>query len=260
MSFEESTPKVEDTPRRFTEWLDRNYTKKATITQYYTTLTVWLRYIYGNGIVSKFIFQGFDTDTEIRKRNKENRINEIESGIERYFSEFDDRNFLNDFKGFIQWQIKEGYANQSIRGQSNRVKLFFGRQSQLYKIGDEDWAQIKRTLLPKSSRAATQDEILTKEQLKIVLQQASLHCRSLAYFLLSTGARLSAACQLKMEDIDLYADPPEVNIREKYTKGEVGGRFMWFSHEARDAIIAWHKNRKGKKMKSVNVKIGNTGA
>ena len=116
MSFKESTPKGEDKPRRITEWLDRNYTKEATITQYYTTLKIWLTYIYGKDSVTQYVVQKFDTAPEIYKRNKENRINEIERGIERYFSELDDRNFLNNFKGFIQWQINYGYANQSIRG------------------------------------------------------------------------------------------------------------------------------------------------
>ncbi|GAH06918.1 unnamed protein product, partial [marine sediment metagenome] len=47
-----------------------------------------------------------------------------------------------------------------------------------------------------------------------------------------------------MEDLHLEADPPWVNIREEYTMGEVGSRIMWFSYEARDAIVEWHKLRK----------------
>ncbi len=252
MSLEAFTTKVEDgyarSPRRMTEWLDNNYKNELSKASFVITLKNWIMFIYGKDSVGNYLGTKYGENPTIVKRNVEKRINEIEAGIERYLSDLDKRDFLNDYKGFIQWMQNEGYANLTIRMRCGKAKIFFGRQKDpRCKIDDEDWSQIRRTLLPKSTRASTQDDILTKEQLKRVLQHSSVNGRALALFLLSTGARIGESCKLKMRDIDLDSDPPQVNIRETYTKSEVGGRVMWFSEEARDAIIEWHKVRIGRK-------------
>lgn len=234
-------------PRRITEWLEDNYTKESTRSIFWNSLKNWIKCFYGKDSVTNYRGSNLYLDSETVKRNVEERINEIEEGIERYFNELNDRNFTNDFKTFINWARKEGYANLTIRRMSNNVKVFFAMQDHRCNINDKVWATIKRNILPKSKRPATQDKILKKEQLKKVLHHLPIIAKALALFLLSTGARIGAATQLKMVDINLYSDPPEVNIREKYTKGEVGGRVMWFSEEARDVIIEWHKIRTFKK-------------
>jgi len=263
LSLEASTTKVEDgyarTPRRMTEWLDNNYKKKGSQRPFVFTLKNWIMFIYGKDSLGNYIGIKYGKDQTIVKRNVEKRINEIEAGIERYFSDLDNRDFLNDYKGFIKWMQNEGYANLTIRMRCGKAKIFFGRQDPRCKIDDENWSQIKRTLLPKSTRASTQDDILTKEQLKRVLQHSSVQGRAMALFLLSTGARIGESCKLKMEDIDLDSDPPQVNIREKYTKSEVGGRVIWFSEEARDAIIEWHKVRIGRKKRGSGAGLFVTG-
>lgn len=234
---------LETRPRRVTDWLEKNYTNEGTRQSFYLSLKNWIKCFYGKDSVTNYGGHKYGQSRETMKRNIEERINEIEEGIERYFSELDERDYTDDFKKFINWARNDGYANNYVHMMSGKVKTFFARQETRCKISDEDWADIKRTLLPKSTRAATQDDILTKEQLKTILQHLSIHVKALVLFLLSTGARIGAAIQLKMGDINLDSDPPEVNIREEYTKGEVGGRVMWFSYEARDAIIEWHKAR-----------------
>lgn len=234
-------------PRRITEWLEENYTKESTRGIFQNSLKCWIKCFYGKDSVTNYISSNIHVDRETIKRNIEERINEIEEGIERYFNELDDRNFVNDIKAFINWARKEGYANLTIRKMSSNAKVFFAEQDPRCKINDKVWGKIKRTILPKSTRPATQDKILTKEQVKKVLHHLPIIAKALALFLLSTGARIGETIQLKMVDINLYSDPPEVNIREKYTKGEVGGRVMWFSYETRDAIIEWHKIRPFKK-------------
>lgn len=238
---------IEAKPRRFNDWLIKKYPNKGTRRDSRDTLRNWIKCFYGENSVTNYMRSNLGKDRETVKRNVEARINEIEEGLERYFSELEDRDFTDDYETFLRWARNEGYANLTIRKMSNKVKFFFARQDPRCKIDDDNWDDIKKTLIPKSKRAATQDDILTKEQLKKVLQHLPLHAKALALFLLSTGARVGAACQLKMSDINLDSDPPEVNIREKYTKGEVGGRVMWFSYEARDAIIEWHKTRLFKK-------------
>lgn len=234
-------------PRHLTDWLEKNYPNKKTREYHKTSLKNWVKCFYGKDSVTNYMGINVNIDRKVVNRNIEERVNEIEEGLERYLSELEDRDFTDDFKKFLNWARNEGYANSYISSMSASVKTFFSEQSTRCKISDEDWANIKRTLMPKSRRAATQDDILTKEQLRMVLQHASVHGKALALFLLSTGVRIGAACQLKMRDIILDKDPPEVSIREEYTKGQVGGRVMWFSEEARDAIIEWHKVRPFKK-------------
>lgn len=257
MSLEVSTSKMEDggpertTSRRITDWVNLNYLREKTKKSFFIALNIWLKYVYeGEDVASKRVGHRLWKEEEELKIEAEKRITEIEDGIEKYFSELDGRDFLDDYKRFIHWQKKEGYANLTIRGRSNTVKLFFHRQKDpRCKIDDEDWAQMKGGLIPKSTRASTQDDILTKEQLKIVLQHGSIHLNAMVLFLLSSGMRVGAAVQLLMSDIDLYKDPPEVVIPHEITKFQTGGRVMWFSEEAREAIILWHKVRAFKTVK-----------
>jgi len=245
LSSQESPSNVEYGHRRIKNWLDKNYLKKLTKDGFYSALKMWIRFKYGEDSVTDFSGYPFSDrqNKEKVKRDVEKRRNEIEEGVERYLSELDEGDFLTDLRNFIHWLRNNDYAGLTIKGRISSVMIFFGRQDDRCKISKEDFAQLKRTLLPKSTRASTQDDILTKEQLKILLQHMSIHLKAIVLFLLSTGARMGAVCQLKMRDINLYSDPPEVNIREEYTKAEVGGRVMWFSYEARDAIIEWHKTR-----------------
>jgi len=232
---------MKDSPRRVTDWLTVNYPVKGTARSYYQALKLWLIFIYGEDSVSILKDQKFLPHKEKLKVNWEKGINKVDEGIERYFSELDNRDFLDDYKRFINWLRDKGYANLTTRSRARCVKIFFGRQKDpRCKIDDDDWAQIKRTIFPKSTRPQTKDKILTKEQIKLVLSELSVHGRALALFLLSTGARVGESCKLRMMDLHLDEDPPWVDIQEKYTKDQVGGRLMWFSYEARDAIRDWH--------------------
>ncbi len=246
MSSHVSPSNVEYGHGRIKNWVDKNYVNQHTKDSIYAALKMWVRFKYGENSVTDFSGYPFADrqNKEKVKRDVEKRRNEIEELVERYLSELNEGDFLTDYKDFIHWLRNNGYASLTIHGRISKVKIFFGRQDARCKISDEDFAQLKRTLIPKSTRASTQDEILTKEQLKVLLLYMSIHLKAIVLFLLSTGARIGAVCQLKMSDIKLYSDPPEVNIREEYTKAQVGGRVMWFSYEARDAIKEWHKTRK----------------
>ena len=242
MILEASTVKREHGPRLIADWLDLNYTVESTKEGYYCALINWVRCIYGRESVSEYIGHRWGINPIRKKRDSKKRINEIEEGVERYFSDLDDRDFLTDYKRFIPYLRDEGYAGLTIRNRLVKIKIYFERDPRC-KIEKDVWRGLSRTLMPKSTRASTQDDILTKEQLKMVLKYMSFHGKALALFLVSSGVRRGAACQIEMEDIHLYADPPWVNIRNEITKGEVGGRIIWFSEEARDAIIQWHKIR-----------------
>ena len=93
--------------------------------------------------------------------------------------------------------------------------------------------------MPKRVHAETKDKKPSKVQLKQILNFAEIKCTSLVLFLVSSGARIGETLQLRIEDFNLDADPPSVDIRDEYTKGGVGGRTVYFSYEARDAIRDW---------------------
>ena len=242
MSLEISTENMDNLPGKITAWLDLNYIENGTKSTYYRALLLWSKFIYGEDSIGEFPGHRFGQDKKITKRNVLKRINVIEERIDQYLIDLDDRVFINDYKEFIKWMRNERYANLTIRNIIINIKIYFERDPRC-KIDKEVWRSLKRTLIPQSTRPSTQDDILTKEQLKKVLKHMSFHAKAMTLFLLSTGMRNGAACQIKMSDINLYSDPPEVTIRNEYTKGKIGGRVMWFSEEARDAIIDWHKHR-----------------
>jgi Site-specific recombinase XerD len=163
-------------------------------------------------------------------------------GIDRYFNET--RDYLDDFKTFVAYLNQEGFASTTIHLRVSLVKKFFSRHER--KISQENWEDIKRTLMPMHF-VTTQDEVLNKEQLRDILQHLTVSGRALTLFLISTGARIGETLKLTVDDLNLESDPPQVNVRPQYTKKGVGGRVIWFSYEARDAIKEWLKDKKGKK-------------
>jgi len=226
-----------------TDWVNKKCRTKTTKQAYYNSLLRFLKAIYGEKAFPKFKSGGNFKPSELQKKvNKRHKI--VDDGIQRYLDE--DRNFLEDFNNYILWMNKEKYAPKSIHATLSMVKKFFSRHG--HKLTDEEWEDLQVLLAPNKPR--TQDKTLTKEQLKSVLNHLGLSMRALILFLASTGARIGETLQLKVTDINLDLDPPEVTIRPQYTKKEVGGRVIWFSYEARDAIREWLKAKVDRKKKT----------
>lgn len=105
-------------------------------------------------------------------------------------------------------------------------------------IPEDKWRRIRRRIKP-PAKPSTFDTAGTHEDWKCILTHMSLAGRSLFLFLLSSGCRIGEALQLKISDLDLEADPPRAYIRPEYTKGGYGGRVVFFTYEARDAIVEY---------------------
>jgi integrase len=143
---------------------------------------------------------------------------------------------IADIRKFLM--ALEGRPSKTVGNYANAVRLFM--QDQGIKISEEEWRKIRcRGFMPKRVKAETRDRKPSKVQLKQILNYADIKCRSMVLFLLSSGARIGETLQLKIEDFNLDADPPEATIRKEYTKGGVGGRIVYFSYEAHDAIRDW---------------------
>jgi site-specific recombinase XerD len=169
-------------------------------------------------------------------------IGQLNEGIDRYFSET--RDFIGDFKLAIQWMNKSNLCVGTINIICGGLRKFFSRHG--YRIADEDWKDMKLTLIP-ANVVSTQDVILTKEQFRDVLKYLSIHSKAIALFLLSTGCRIGETLKLDIQNVDLDADPPEARITPATSKKGVGGRTVFMSYEARDAIRDWLKIKETKK-------------
>jgi len=196
------------------EWLNKNFRKKDTKNVYRGGLIAFLNSVYPNA---------------------EYNIHNVDEGLSAYFHE--QRNFIEDFKAMIRW-MENKYVPATIKVYANTLKKFFSRHG--YKIDDEEWETISRSLLP-AYVVTTQDEILTKEQLRAILNHLPIQHRALNLFLASTGCRIGETLQLKIDDLHLEEDPPSATIRAEYTKKGVGGRIVWMSYEAGDTIKEWLK-------------------
>ena len=141
----------------------------------------------------------------------------------------DIKKFLNSF---------DGRPSKTIAAYVTAVRVFF--QDQGVNMEANDWKKLRRRgFMPKRVRAETRDKKPTKAQLKQILNYADIKARAMILFLLSSGARIGETLKLKIEDLELDAEPPRVHIRGEYTKGGVGERTSYFSFEARDAIKDW---------------------
>ena len=209
------------------EWLENNFRVKSTKDNYRKALGLFVKAIYGE--------------------TQHGNMHEASLGVDRYLK--DQRNFLDDFKQMVRYMNSKSYASGYIHGVCSKVRKFFDRHG--FEIAKRDWEDMKTSLLPVNV-TATQDDILTKEQLRNVLNHMAIHGRALTLFLLSTGARIGETLQLKMTDLDLDADPPSVNIRPQYTKKGLGGRIIWMSYEARDALKEWLKVKESRRKRRTN--------
>jgi len=201
-------------PRILEEWLEKNFRKENTKKNYRKAISDFLNCVYGN--------------------NEYNSSN-VDDGLFLYLHQ--QRNFTDDLKEMIR-KLLSRYMPGTLNVYVNLTRKFFSRQG--YEVPDSEWDLIKSSLLPPNI-VTTQDETLAKAQLRKVANHLPIQHRALVLFLLSTGCRIGETLQLKVEDLKLEEDPPSANIRPEYTKKGVGGRTVWMSYEARDAIESWLK-------------------
>lgn len=232
-------------PGRVPDWMRKTYPVKSTRWASGRVLEMFILAIYGDDYLEHQVIWTYK------------RMEELNDAIERYISEYDpnnpgSRNFTEDVKTFVRWIRDKKYSRGSIGGALGKLKKFFTRQPEnrkdrRYEILDMDMDDIK--ILMGKKGAVLRDKIPTKEQLKRIIMHLSIGHKAQALFLLSTGLRVGTTQKLLMKDLHLEVDPPYVDTQpwmsDKYDPPKV-----WFSYEARDAIIEWHKVRKTKLKKS----------
>ena len=197
-----------------TEWLENSFRNEGTKNQYRIALLNFLQSVYGE--------------------NEYSSIHQTDEGIGRYFNE-KEIDFFDDLKKMVRFMDSKGYAPNTINGHVISVRVFFEEHG--HEISKKKWKQLRRLRPPRVP--ITQDKILTKEQTRRVLMHLPVNGTAITFFLLSSGSRIGETLKLKKENLDLDADPPEATFRPRTTKKGVGGRTVFMSYEARDAIKEW---------------------
>ena len=134
-----------------------------------------------------------------------------------------------------QWvlELQQNYTPKTVNSYITAVISYYRDKG--VTLDPETWRRIKKRLLP-PAKPTTFDKAGTHEEWKKILTHMGIKGRSLFLFLLSSGCRIGEALQLKVSDLDLDADPPRAYVRPEYTKGYYGGRVVFMTYEARDAI------------------------
>ena len=89
------------------------------------------------------------------------------------------------------------------------------------------------------------DKILTREQLREIIEYLPSQGKAVTLFLANTGARIGETLQLRISDLNLDVKPACADIQEKYTMARFGARRIYFNRESVDAINTWLKTREG---------------
>ena len=158
------------------------------------------------------------------------------TALTKFHNRFGEIHTPEELEGALkQWiaELRSQYTPKTVNNYVTAVISFYRDKG--VTLDPENWRRIKRRLLP-PAKASTFDKAGTHEEWKKILSHMSIKGRSLFLFLLSSGCRIGEALQLKISDLDLDADPPWAYIRPEYTKGGFGGRIVFFTYEARDAI------------------------
>ena len=96
---------------------------------------------------------------------------------------------------------------------------------------------VKHGFVPRDD-TVVRDRIPTREELMRVLGCSGVMLRALVLFCVSSGARVGETCAMRVDDLDLSADPPRVHLRGEATKNH-RDRTVFMSREAAEAIKVW---------------------
>ena len=193
------------------------YPKLNTKKNYRSGIYTFLDHIYGSVRAGKVV--------------KEHERAKYEEVGARYFAE--ERDYLNDLIGFIGNMNGKPPATIKIRVTAVKEWLNFH--------GVEFSQRELKTLrhrIPRAKSAWTVESEFDIEVLKKILAHTDEKGSALLLTLASSGMRIGEALNVKLNDVDLTADPPEIIVRGEYTKGEET-RVVFISKETKAAVEEW---------------------
>lgn len=148
----------------------------------------------------------------------------------------------HDIKQFLN-AIQER-PSKTISCYTAAVKVFLTDHE--IELKEHQWRNIRRRgFMPKRIKAQTRDRKPSKAQLKKLVSYMDIKGKALFLFLASSGCRIGETLQLRIEDMNMEADPPQAFVRGETTKNGVGERTVYMSYEAADNIKNWLEIKDG---------------
>jgi len=142
----------------------------------------------------------------------------------------------NELIIFIKGEQEKGTPPKTIYNIKATVTGFLLYNNMELQPKDKD--QIKYLL--KNTESITFKEILTKKQLKEILQHADNKTKAIFLIASSSGMRISEILSLTKEHIDSNHNPTKIIISGKYTKTK-RSRIAFISNEATETLQEWLK-------------------
>jgi integrase len=151
----------------------------------------------------------------------------------RYFDE--DRDIERDLISFRD-KVLSDLAPTTRNSHVNALKLFFDDSDVMFS------RRVLNQLKAKNNKAISWENTPSNEQIKRVIEYMPIHGKAMTLMLASSGMRVGALVQLKLEDVDLNTEPVRIRIRAQYTKSKQK-RITFISPEAKEALLEWLKYR-----------------
>lgn len=163
-------------------------------------------------------------------------IESLEDIVDQYFkeerdSEDDVNTFLNSLTGLAPLTRKLKISN---------VKNFLIEND--VELSQKFWKKTGRRI--KGSRALTIDRIPTVEELKQILSHLPIQGKALYLTLESSGMRIGELLKSFLSDVHIDETPARIQLRGAVTKSG-NSRNVFFSKEAKEALVEWLKVREG---------------
>ena len=192
------------------------YNSKNTVDTYKTSLSIFLKGVYGDG--------------------------ELVDLASRYFQ--DNRNYESDVQGLIA-KIKD-LPPKTVHLRLSAVRTFLLENN--VELRQIFWRNLSRRI--QGNDARTDDRIPTNVELRRILSHMPIQGKALYLTMSSSGMRIGETLKLKLEDkannvqsdIDFNHDPVQINLRGEYTKNKKK-RVTFISGEAKEAVQEWLRCR-----------------
>lgn len=185
----------------------------------------------------KFLWTMYDQDPEPPRLKRD--LKKYERLAENYFSELKsgDRNIRNDLLVYVSSLSTAAPITQKNYPSHVITWLEFHG----FVIPPNERKQVMRRTRP-SIPASEEEEHITHEVLRKILEFSPPQLRALVFVMSSSGLRIAEALALRYTDFDVNADPVVVHVRPETAKGGLG-RKTFISSEARDVLVQWTQYR-----------------
>jgi len=149
----------------------------------------------------------------------------------------EDRDLLDDLRGFVAW-LGATYS-------PNSSQLYWsGTLVWLAENGRELSIREQKRLASRLPKGGTQtlDSPIDHAFLRQVMPHMNILGRALVLTMASSGTRIGETLRIRVEDLDLDADPPRYSVRGPTAKGGAPRR-CYITREAAESLREWLKVR-----------------